>query len=69
VTPLRLNVPQFVDMPLPAFFTIGNAALRAIEFSGAIALFWLAVAPFPATLPVGAADGDDGGALLLAARP
>jgi len=29
----------------------GNAALRAIEFSGAIALFWLDVAPFQRRFP------------------
>lgn len=51
LTPLRLNVPQFVALPLPAFFTIGNAALRAIEISGAIALYWIAVAPFQRRFP------------------
>ena len=48
---LRISVPQSVDTPFPAFFAIGSALLRAIELSGAAALFWIAVAPFRHRVP------------------
>ncbi len=48
---LRIEVPQAVATPFPAFFTIGGALLRAIELSGAAALFWVAVAPFRHRFP------------------
>jgi hypothetical protein len=48
---LRIDVPQVVAVPFPAFFAIGNALLRAIEISAAIAMFWVAVAPFRQRYP------------------
>ena len=51
VTTLRINAPQFVAIPFPVFFTAGTALLRAIELSGAIALFWVAVSPFRRRFP------------------
>jgi membrane protease YdiL (CAAX protease family) len=48
---LRIDVPHLVAVPFPAFFAIGNALLRAIEVSAAIAMFWVAVSPFRRRLP------------------
>jgi hypothetical protein len=51
LTTLRIDVPQSVAIPLPAFFAIGDAVIRAVELSAAVALFWAALSPFRIRYP------------------